>query len=214
MRKTLFTTDLRANVATRGVSLSALPLVVSGMTLALPPETYDPSFRGQRLHTIYFDTERLVLRKARLKKDSYLTLRLRAYRSGGSSSFALSAKTESNKYRQPVTPDVAMDILQGNLAALPSLLSPLMLVRLLDLVGHLDDLMGVANIHCRRYAVEDDTDRMTLDVNVHTTTGKVLPYSVLEFKSSRPDDAVEPDFMRDSLLVPLKISKFLWATEV
>jgi hypothetical protein len=64
-----------------------------------------------------------------------------------------------------------------------------------------------------RYAVEDDEDRLTLDGDVCTDAGKRLPFGVLEFKSNRPN-AEAPDAVARLVLKPLKISKFLWATEV
>jgi hypothetical protein len=39
-----------------------------------------------------------------------------------------------------------------------------------------------------------------------------LPHAVLEFKSIRPDEP--PDALAPLHLRPIKLSKFLWATEV
>ena len=71
---------------------------------------------------------------------------------------------------------------------------------------------AVAWVECHRYAVEDEQDRVTLDTQVRTDTGKTLPRAVLEFKSTRPDKP--PDALTALHLRPIKLSKFLWATEV
>ena len=70
----------------------------------------------------------------------------------------------------------------------------------------------VACVQCHCYAVEDDQDRLTLDTQVRTDTGKMLPHAVLEFKSTKPDKP--PDALTALHLRPIKLSKFLWATEV
>jgi hypothetical protein len=66
---------------------------------------------------------------------------------------------------------------------------------------------------CRRYAVEDDQDRLTFDCCVHTDRAKHLGYGVLEFKSTKPDET-PPGRLTRLRLRPLKLPKFLWATEV
>jgi hypothetical protein len=66
---------------------------------------------------------------------------------------------------------------------------------------------------CRRYAVEDDQDRMTLDCCVYTDRNKHLGYGVLEYKSSNRK-AAPPGRLTRLGLRPLKLSKFLWATQV
>jgi hypothetical protein len=48
---------------------------------------------------------------------------------------------------------------------------------------------------------------------VRTDTGKVLPCSVLEFKSSHPEN-LPPAALGNLALRPIKLSKFLWATQV
>jgi hypothetical protein len=63
------------------------------------------------------------------------------------------------------------------------------------------------------YAVEDDQDRLTLDCCVHTDRAKQLGYGVLEFKSTQPDET-PPCRLIGLGLRPLKLLKFLWATEV
>jgi hypothetical protein len=83
--------------------------------------------------------------------------------------------------------------------------------RLLELAG--DAPLGpAAVVRARRYAAEDDRARLSLDVHVRTAAGKRLPYGVLEFKSAGP--AAVPAAIAALGLFPLKISKFLWATEV
>jgi hypothetical protein len=68
----------------------------------------------------------------------------------------------------------------------------------------------VVCVQCRRYAVENAQDRLTLDCDIRIDTGKALPHAVLEFKSTAPDDPPEPL----AALRPIKLSKFLWAAEV
>jgi hypothetical protein len=58
-------------------------------------------------------------------------------------------------------------------------------------------------VQCRRYAVENAEDRLTLDTCVHTDLGKHLPFNVLEFKSTEPDDPPEPL----AALRPIKLSR-------
>jgi hypothetical protein len=93
---------------------------------------------------------------------------------------------------------------------LADLLPAHLLARRHDLAGD-EPTVPVAAVCCRRYAVEDNEERFTLDCEVQTDTGLCLPYAVLEFKSSRAEprfpaalDAIE--------LRPIKLSKFLWAT--
>src|SRR5262249_47642296 len=150
---------------------------------SLPPEHFDPDFAGQDLETTYFDTPNFNLRKARLRKDRYLTLRIRRYKPASESSslhgqiaYALSAKTESTKFRADVPAPMAIAAL-SNSSALAVLLQAALpadlLARLLDLAGSAD-LAAVANVSCRRYAVEDDRDRFTFDLAVTTDIGKTL----------------------------------------
>ncbi len=61
------------------------------------------------------------------------------------------------------------------------------------------------------YAIEHKEDRFTLDVDVKTDLGKLLPFSVLEFKSNEFEPA--PSALIKIGLKHIKISKFLWATE-
>jgi hypothetical protein len=175
----------------------------------LPTEVYDPDFRGQELETTYLDTPDFVLRQARRRRRKYLTIRVRFYRSSGV--YALSAKTEAAKYRREIPAPQAADLLaQG--APVPSSV-PLpgdLLARLLDLTGG-QPLLPVVTVRFRRYATEDALDRLTLDTDVRTDTGKRFPASVLEHKSVSPDNAPYPAFPALGLK-PIKLSKFLWAT--
>jgi hypothetical protein len=65
---------------------------------------------------------------------------------------------------------------------LGALLPGHLLARLLE-ISHEQPLRSAVAILCRRYAREDDQDRLTLDLAIRTDTGKHLPYGVLEFKS-------------------------------
>jgi hypothetical protein len=203
------TRDLRTNRATWAVPTASLPQVARALTDALPPEAFDLAFNGQRLETTYFDTAGFDLRKARHRKERYLTLRLRCYDNGRQETYALSAKTEGEKWRQEVDPDVA-DLLLAAEADPGQALPAHLLARLQQLTGG-KPVLPVVTVCCRRYAVEDDADRLTLDVGVSTDTGKCLDTHVLEFKSTDP--AAPPPGRLGSLgLRPMKLSKFLWAT--
>jgi hypothetical protein len=202
--------ELRSNLGTWAVPAASLPQVARAMADALPVETFDPSFGGQRLESTYFDTAGFDLRKARRRGDRYLTLRLRCYDNGRQETYALSAKTESGMWRQEVTPDVADLVLAA--AADPGLALPAdLLARLQELTGGKPVLPAVT-VCCRRYAVEDDADRLTLDVGVATDTGKRLGTHVLEFKST-DRGALPPGPLGALRLRPMKLSKFLWATD-
>jgi hypothetical protein len=169
------------------------------------------------LETYYLDTPRLNLRKARVGRDRYLTLRIRTYKpqgespGGASLAYAISAKTEDQKFRVPIDPDAAIAILAGNFDTLARQLPANLLARLLELAAD-SPILPVACVRCHRYAVEDDQDRLTLDTNVRTGTGKTLPHAVLEFKSTKADNP--PESLAALHLRPIKLSKFLWATEV
>src|SRR5690348_264082 len=108
--QSLPTTTLRSNLATWAVATERLPGLAAVLLEALPAEAYDPLFVGQRLETTYFDTADFDLRKARAKKDRYLTLRIRCY---GGQTYALSAKTESEKWRLEIEPAHAELLLAG-----------------------------------------------------------------------------------------------------
>jgi hypothetical protein len=204
-------TDLRSNIATWAVPVRLAPAVTRILTTHYPAEAFDPAFAGQDLETTYFDTPGFRLRKARRRGDKYLTLRIRCYRPSGA--YALSAKTEGRKFRVALDPYPARLFLDSGFSgSLPwaDFLPADLAARLLDLAG--DDPLGpAALVCCRRYAVEDERDRFTLDLDVHTDTGKCLPAGVLEFKSSRAT-AQPPGGLSDLALRPVKVSKFLWAT--
>jgi hypothetical protein len=200
--------DLRSNLGTWAVPTGLAPAVARVLLDALPAEPYDPEFRGQELATTYLDTADFALRKARRRGDKYLTLRIRYYRP--SEVYALSAKTESRKCRVEIDRWKAEAILSGGTDLALDLLPADFLARLLDLAGD-QRLTPVVTVYARRYAVEDAADRLTLDVDVRTDTGKPLSAGVLEFKSASKK-AVPPAALVGLALRPVKISKFLWAT--
>jgi hypothetical protein len=208
----LSASNLRSNVATWAVAPGQVPAVAAALLQALPVEPFDPAFQGQRLETTYFDTAAFDLRQARHRGARYLTLRLRCYHTArGEEAYALSAKTENTKFRVEVAPDTAAFLLAApSLAALESLLPGDLLARLLDLAED-RPLLPVVRVRATRFGVEDAADRLTLDVDVSTDTGKVLSTAVLEFKSIRADPAV-PTSVLVLGLRPMKLSKFLWST--
>jgi hypothetical protein len=215
--------DLRLNVLTLAVPNERLPGIGYCMRGLLPAEEYDPGFQGQYLQTTYFDTPCLKLRKTRLKKDKYLTLRIRCYaptqqpgRNYPDGVYALSAKTEDGKFRVQLPdadaercfePAAALDVLGDYLPAD-------LLARLYDLLGDCSccTAVGPAVTVCQtRYAVESTTDRITLDCNVTTSNGKIFPTNILEVKTTaRPYEP--PDEVMKWGLSPIKVSKFLWST--
>jgi hypothetical protein len=207
-------TSLRSNLATWAVPTTLLPAVARCMTEqpGLGLEKYDPDFQGQQIETYYFDTRGFALRKARWKGKRYMTIRLREY---GRGAWAFSVKTESDKYREELTPEQGKAI---ESAADPTpLVVPLLnadsLARLMELTEG-DDLHIVSCVRCRRFAVEEAQGkghRLTLDVGVVTDTGVNLAENVLEFKSTDTEAAIPQDL--DSMrLRPMKLSKFLWST--
>jgi hypothetical protein len=206
-------TNLRSNVTTWAVPAERLPATAAALLDALPREAFDPGFLGQGLETTYFDTPRLALRRARRPGTRYLTLRLRCYGAGDDGEvYSLSAKTESEKWRQEIAPDLADALLhRPTRALLAALLPGNLLARLQQVTGD-DPLVPAVTVCCRRYAVEDDRDRLTLDVGVATDTGKCLPAAILEFKSGDAD-APPPGSVEALGLRPVKLSKFLWATD-
>lgn len=212
--KPLPAANLRNNRGTWAVQAGQLPAVAGAMLAALPRESFDPDFRGQHLRTTYFDTADFDLRRARLGKDKYLTLRIRRYRQDGEDrkEYALSAKTEDEKLRLPIEPAQAEFLLRGRgiTAALARLLPADLQARLLALAAE-KPLAPVVCVRARRYAVENEQDRLTLDVGVCTDIGKRLEFNVLEFKSTHKDNP-PPDSLTDLGLRPIKMSKFLWAT--
>jgi hypothetical protein len=205
--------NLRTNLATWAVPVDLVPAVTEIMLESLPAEDYDPAFKGQHLETIYFDTQKLELRKNRRAHDQYITVRVRCYDSITGDAYALSAKTEQEKFHLPIDERTAEHLISGDDPgpALATLLPGHLLARLLD-VSHSRRLMPVVKIMCRRYAREDDRDRLTLDLCVRTDTGKRLPYGVLEFKSINNSETF-PDLLNVPIR-PMKLSKFLWSLEV
>jgi hypothetical protein len=198
--------NLRRNRASWAVPPGLVPAVVARLAELLPREVFDPEFRGQDLRTTYFDSPAFALRRARHRGKKYLTLRLREYPGDG---FALSAKTEAEKWRQEIAPAVAAALLAGG-RGLGDLLPGHLLARLQELTRGAR-LVPVVAVRARRYAVEDDRDRLTLDVDVATDTGKCLDTAVLEFKSTDSTAAL-PGSLLALNLRPIKASKFLWAT--
>ena len=89
-------------------------------------------------------------------------------------------------------------------------IAKLLLARLLEFADN-TPVKPVVCVQCRRHArVENDQDHLTLDACVRTDIGKHLPFNALEFKSTEPDDPPEPL----AALRSIKLSNFLWATEV
>jgi hypothetical protein len=204
------TTDLRSNRGTWLVPIDRIPVVIAGMLDSLPTEPYDRNFLGQCLTTTYFDDADYTLRKARVKKSRYLTLRVRCYEPPGKPAvYALSAKTESEKWRAELTPALAKGLLSGKLALAAQLPAHLAARLNEESAG---PLVPVVCVHCTRFAVEDEQDRLTLDLCVRTNRHTALPFNVLEYKSSSPDRVY--DRVLGMRLAPLKLSKFLWATKV
>jgi hypothetical protein len=200
------TEDMRSNRGTWAVPNQGLPAIAAVLLNFWPKEPYDADFAGQDLQTYYLDTPGFALRKARKGREHYLTLRVRRY---GDDAYALSAKTEDAKFRVAIISTNAAAILDGNFETIAKLLPADLLARLLELADN-TPVKPVVCVQCRRYAVENDEDRLTLDTCVRTDIGKYLPFNVLECKSTEPDDPPEPL----AALRPIKLSKFLWATEV
>jgi hypothetical protein len=207
------TEDLRSNRGTWLVPTERLPALGSLLCDLLPREPFDPDFDGQRLTTTYLDTPRRALRRARRDRCRYLTLRIRCYRPSGDGAevYALSAKTEDRKPRIAISADDAAAVLGGSVEPVTRHLPADLLARLAELTdGAL--VQPVASVHCLRYGVEDEQDRLTLDCGIHTDADKRLYCGVLEFKSNQPADP--PVRLRGLRLTPIKLSKFLWAAEV
>jgi hypothetical protein len=212
--------NLRTNLGTWAVCPECYPAVGSVMHDLAPNETFDPRFLGQVLETTYFDTPGQDLLKARNSKSRYLTLRVRCYappRQPGSPSpeseerYAISAKTESEKWRSEVPSEVAEMLLGGpELVTWQDLLPPHLLARIHEIIGDPISLVPWVTVCCRRYAVEDETDRYTLDVDTRTDTGKCLHFGVLEFKSTEPS-VLPPPMLQRLGLRPIRLSKFKWA---
>ncbi len=207
------TEEMRTNRGTWVVPVERMPAVGRLFCELLPTEPFDPAFEGQRLVTTYLDTSKLVLRRARCGRDRYLTLRVRCYRprGGGAETYALSAKTEDQKFRVAISSGAADAILAGSFDALVQLLPADLLARLLELAGTAP-VQPVAMVSSLRYAVEDEQERLTLDCGIHTDTSKRLEPGVLEFKSMQP--VPSPPLLLALGLSPIKLSKFLWSTKI
>jgi hypothetical protein len=212
-------TDLRKNVLTLAIPNDSLPGIGYRMRALLPAEEYDPTFAGQYLQTTYFDTHCFRLRKARVKKDKYLTVRIRCYapsqHPGGrypEGNYALSLKTEDGKYRTAISSNLAESLLANGIQSPSDLnyLPPDMLARYLDLIED-RPLYPVVTICFTRYAVESSTDRLTLDTGIVTSNGKQFSSSVLEVKSTNKPYEPLPEVTRWGFS-PIRLSKFLWAT--
>jgi hypothetical protein len=202
--------DLRSNLGTWAVPSAQLPAVARFMLGAAPTEGFDPLFQGQDLETTYLDTTDFALRKARRGGQHYLTLRLRCY--GSTDNYALSAKTELDKWRSEISHSQAQAIEneRQSRALLESILPANLLARLQELTGNVTP-GPVVTVYSRRYAVEDDRDRYTLDCGTRTDTGLCLPGSVLEFKSTAGGEPPPPALLALGLR-RIKLSKFLWAS--
>jgi hypothetical protein len=205
------TQDLRSNLGTWAVCPTRAPAVAFALTQSLPREVFDPNFQGQWLETTYFDTPDFDLRKVRKQGDEYLTLRVRCY--GPSDAYALAAKTESVKFRVSIDPGTADALLAGNTWSALQRLMPPDLADRLNTLASAKPVVPVVKVCFRRFAVEDDTDRLTFDLGTETDNGKCLPFSVLEFKSTLAG-AQPPPALTSMNLRPIKLSKFLWATRV
>jgi hypothetical protein len=210
-------TDLRSNVGTWSVADWQLPALTKQMLEILQPERYDPSFAGQYLETTYFDTRDFALRKARVKGKKYITIRIRCYSPARAATrrysepvYAISAKTESKKVRNQIDGDIA-EALLGMTGIEPSNLSGLLpaevIARIVE-ISHSEPLVPVVTLCFHRFAVEDDRHRLTLDVDIHSDTGRRYPCQVLEQKSTSHEAAS----LISLPLRPIKLSKFLWST--
>jgi hypothetical protein len=211
--------DLRKTVLTLSVPTDRLPGVGASMRSLLPAEDYDPTFAGQYLQTTYFDSPCFCLRKARLKKDKYLVVRIRCYaptQPPGSNYpegvYALSLKTEAGKYRTSIRAPLAESLLTQGIQGPADLnsLPPDLLARYLELVGD-RELRPVVTVCFTRFAVESSTDRLTLDTQIAASNGNQLPSAILEVKSIQKPYRPLPEVTRWRLS-PIKLSKFLWAT--
>lgn len=183
--------------------VAKLMLNVPGLSL----EKYDPLFQGQVLHTYYLDTPEFDLRKARAEKEIYITLRVRCYHSFLGKDYALDAKTDKGKWKGVLSEEQAQGLIDNTLVV-QGLLPGDLQAKLLSITQ--ESLLPVVKIHSKRYAVENEVDRITLDTNVYSDTGKILPCSVLEWKSMGGDPA--PLAVKNAGLRPMKMSKYLWST--
>jgi len=202
--------DLRSNAGTWAIPNCKLPCLADKMLSLLPKEKFDPNFEGQHLCTYYFDTFDFLLRKARIKKKKYCTIRLRTY---NEETHALSIKTEDQKFRKTLAKAQALYLMPGiadpatDLDFLPGDL----LARLLDLTNG-QPLVQVAEVKFDRYAVEDQVNRLTLDIDIKTNTGKHFPDTgILENKTTKANRQPMPEVLALGY-APVRLSKFLWAS--
>jgi len=110
--------SLRSNLGKWAVPTCRLPAVAHFLHDVLPNEPFDPHFLGQHLTTTYFDTEDFTLRKARVDGERYFVLRLRCYgppagQPDTAELYALSVKTEAEKWRTEINAEHAALILAG-----------------------------------------------------------------------------------------------------
>src|SRR5262249_19567770 len=97
-------------------------------------------------------------------------------------------------------PAVDLDFLPGDLLA-----------RLLELCDG-QSLVQAVEVKFTRFAVEDTVNRLTLDIDIRTNTGKMFPVNgILENKTTRPDREPMKEIMALGY-APVRLSKFLWAT--
>ena len=61
--------DMRSNIGTWAVPSNQLPAIAKRMTDLFGTEAFDPTFLGQKLKTVYFDTHDFALRKARARSS-------------------------------------------------------------------------------------------------------------------------------------------------
>lgn len=202
--------DLRSNIATWAVPTSYLPSVAKVMLDLLPTESFDPDFQGQALTTTYFDSRNFDLYKARARKSRYIVVRIRHYQP--SDTYALSTKTEDQKLRVEIEKATAELILRFGLPypGAYDLLPADLQARTTAIVAD-GPLVPITTVRFCRHAVEDKTNRLTLDSRVATDHGKTLTANVLEQKSTARNSQPYSEFQALGLQ-PIKLSKFLWSS--
>jgi hypothetical protein len=134
-----------------------------------------------------------------------------AYASGSEGgAYAISAKTESQKFRREIDGDQAESLLQTGIvpSVLVGILTPDLIARIADL-SEGECLEPVVTLCFRRYAVEDNQHRLTLDTDIKSDTGREYASHVLEQKSTNKESSP----LISLPLRPIKLSKFLWATQ-
>lgn len=202
---------LKTNRGTWSVPCGHLPAIALAMQ-ALPREEFDPLFAGQHLTTTYLDAPDWSLLKARREGERYCTLRVRRYASPatGLEGFALSAKTETEKFRREIAPELASQLLTGaTVPAYADLLPADLVARLQELAGD-QVLRPIVATRCHRYATESSDDRLTLDVGITADVGRSLENAILEHKATDMGEW-DPGRLPHNTR-PIKMSKILWAT--